>query len=244
MNECLENPCKNGGTCRNTHGSFLCTCGAEASGDLCEDLNLASITSSSLNISAEEIIGIATVTIGIILIVIIFVLIVRWRRRKRRQREQQTPNRDSNDFIYNCDDIKRGNKISNINNKVENVNQNIPPSPCNIPPSPRPPPVPNRPASYTPSTCDSINTLNNFDTVRNYGSAADELENVGTLPHIEIPEFLQNLDMEKGTNSPLRQRAPPPRVPNVSEESIQKSHWDDNPNIVGNYMEGKVFLSC
>ena len=53
-------------------------------------------------------------------------------------------------------------------------------------PSPRPPPVPTRPASYTPSYGDSVNTLNNFDSVHNYGSAADELENVGTLPHIEV----------------------------------------------------------
>ena len=43
----------------------------------------------------------------------------------------------------------------------------------------QPPPVPTRPASYTPSTHDSLNALNNLDGVRNYGSAGDELENNG-----------------------------------------------------------------
>ena len=41
-----------------------------------------------------------------------------------------------------------------------------------------PPPVPARPASYTPSVAESMNTLNNYgmDAARNYGSAGDDLQ--------------------------------------------------------------------
>ena len=171
---------------------------------------------------------------GLIIIVLIFLLIVRYKRRKRRrENERFENNRGSNEFIYNCDDIKRNNKMNSVDasnlaqvksslclmarsfcnkmylflkcyrNNMEHIDdnaihvmpfQNISPNTLNQrnitqpspKPSPRPPPVPTRPASYTPSYGDSVNTLNNFDSVHNYGSAADELENVGTLPHIEV----------------------------------------------------------
>ena len=53
--------------------------------------------------------------VGLIFIVLIFLLIVRYRRRKRRrENERFENNRGSNDFIYNCDDIKRNNKMNNV----------------------------------------------------------------------------------------------------------------------------------
>ncbi len=59
--------------------------------------------------------GIAGVVALLLLIVIIFVIIVRWRRRKRRREMHQFENnRESNDMIYNFDDIKRNNKMNNI----------------------------------------------------------------------------------------------------------------------------------
>ena len=181
----------------------------------------------------------AAVVLGLLIIVIIFVVVVRWRRRKRRQQGLQAgPNNRDNEFIY--DDLKRQ-KMTNVE---ANMVQNIPASPRNIPPSPhrnvRPPPVPTRPASYTPSTADSINTLNNFDTLHNYGSAADELENVGTLPHIEIPEFLQNLDVEKSP-APIRSSSLPPPPPLYEEDLKQRkaNNWDhNNPNIATKVPEG------
>ena len=181
------------------------------------------------------------VIVGLLIIVIIFVVVVRWRRRKRRERLHQAGAASNRDDFFNCDDLKRSNKMKNMEMPA-NMVQNIPPTPRNINPSPRPsprpPPVPNRPASYTPSTADSVNTLNNFDTVCNYGSAGDELENIGTLQHIEIPEFLQNLDIEKSPTH-IRTLPPPPHGPRV-EDAQQKSSWDhNNPNIAQNYPYGK-----
>ena len=59
--------------------------------------------------------GIAAVVFGLIIIVLIFLLIVRYKRRKRRrENERFENNRGSNEFIYNCDDIKRNNKMNNV----------------------------------------------------------------------------------------------------------------------------------
>ena len=177
------------------------------------------------------------------MIVIIFIVIVRWRRRKRRQRELHmmgANSHETHDFLVN-DNLKPNNK--NINCDIDATTcllQNIPPSPRTNNmrrPSPPPPPVPTRPASYTPSTADSVHTLNNFDTLHNYGSAGDELENVGLNQHIEIPEFLQNVDVEKSPTpmrnhthayQPLHNRSP--------EHDKMPKKWD--PNFANNYPEG------
>ena len=59
--------------------------------------------------------GIVAVVAGLLLIVLIFLLILRYRRRKRRRdNERFENNRGSNHFIYNCDDIKRNNKMNNV----------------------------------------------------------------------------------------------------------------------------------
>ncbi len=183
-----------------------------------------------MQLNRNNILYFSGVVVGLLIVVLVFIIIVRWRRRKRRQGQ----NRD-NDFMY--DDLKRANKMNNVDT---HLSHNIPPSPRNHvhspPRSPRPPPVPTRPASYTPSMADSMNTLNNFDSIHNYGSAADELENVGTLPHIEIPEFLTNLDVEK---SPLALKNKPPPPMRFDEERRQgkAAQWD--PNMAPNYSKGK-----
>ena len=181
---------------------------------------------------------------GILVIVIIFILVVRWRRRKRRrQNSMLNTSRESGDLKLKCsDEYKRGHKMNNINSNLmsmhqRNHNHHVP-SPR---PSPRPPPVPTRPASYTPSAADSMNTLNNsnFDTARNYGSAADELEVSGTLREpIEIPDFLQNVDVQKSPG-PMQRHLP---APPAEEEPLLPKQWD--PNFAHNYPEGRCRAAC
>nr|XP_034322617.1 fucolectin-like [Crassostrea gigas] len=38
INECLDNPCQNGGTCSNSDGSFTCTCAGGFTGALCNEV--------------------------------------------------------------------------------------------------------------------------------------------------------------------------------------------------------------
>ena len=92
------------------------------------------------------------------------------------------------------------------------------------PRDPIPPPIPTRPASYTPSTHDSVNTLNNFDTVHNYGSAADDLENL----HIYSPEFLKNLTKNGGmVNGGVG------GVVSDSDSAHKTSSWADESSVAG-----------
>nr|XP_034317008.1 EGF-like repeat and discoidin I-like domain-containing protein 3 [Crassostrea gigas] len=38
INECLDNPCQNGGTCSNSDGSFTCACAGGFTGALCNEV--------------------------------------------------------------------------------------------------------------------------------------------------------------------------------------------------------------
>lgn len=53
-----------------------------------------------------------------------------------------------------------------------------------------------RPASFTASTHDSYAALNNFDTVRSYGSAADDLENIPRYSQ----DFMQSISKPLTSN--------------------------------------------
>lgn len=178
--------------------------------------------------------------VGLFIVVLVFVLIVRWRRRKRRQRELHMVGANHDDYLVN-DNLKPNNK--NINCDIDATTcllQNIPPSPRNMNnrrPSPPPPPVPTRPASYTPSVADSVHTLNNFDTLHNYGSAGDELENIGLQHPIEIPEFLQNVDVEKSPAA--KKNSFKPHKGSSDHAKLQKK-WD--PNFANNYHEGLLLV--
>ena len=104
------------------------------------------------------------------------------------------------------------------------------------PRDPIPPPIPTRPASYTPSTHDSVNTLNNFDTVHNYGSAADDLEN---LHNIYSPEFLKNLTKQSGSAAAAAAAVAAAGLPGgiVSDSDSggakTTSSWADESSVTG-----------
>lgn len=104
-------------------------------------------------------------------------------------------------------------------------------------PSPQPPPLPRRPASYTPSAAESFNVLNalNSDVARNYGSAADDLENAGTCKCTETPVFLQNCEAQK---SPRTVRLLP-QLP-IDEDPTLKDL--NNLNKAENYRKGRHTL--
>ncbi|KAG7169023.1 fat-like cadherin-related tumor suppressor-like, partial [Homarus americanus] len=171
INECAKNPCHNGGTCINSYGSFRCMCPGNATGTYCD-----SHIGPLIDIGIEEIIYIVIGIVAVIILGLIIVLAMHCRERRaarRRQLIQQTnhvilkPKNTDNHNIY-----KRNSKMSNLE-----ASQN--PHGC----TPRPDSYPTSPSepAYMP--------LNNFDTIRSYGSAGDELENLPQYPR----EFVQNI---------------------------------------------------
>uniref|UniRef100_T1J1P1 Uncharacterized protein n=1 Tax=Strigamia maritima TaxID=126957 RepID=T1J1P1_STRMM len=217
VDECALNPCLNGGRCLNTVGSFVCECGPNATGALCDNLMVASgsITSSSMNITIEEIIGIVATVLILIILVLLFVAVRKLRAKRAAQRRLELLRDPPKDVILKNkthDDLKRNSKLSNLE-------------------APHTLMLPPRPASYTPSRHDSITALNNFDTVRSYGSAADDLENI---PKYNT-DFLQNIT--KNNTAAL-----PTSLPNQTpeSESLHKPAWDLDHNLKESYPDNKI----
>ena len=171
----------------------------------------------------------------ILFLVILFVVVMKWRRnRKRHLGQQLKQDKSQKDLYYSENDLHVRNKLGSLEN---NVNQSLTP-----PPSRSPPPVPARPASYTPSVAESMNTLNNYgmDAARNYGSAGDDLQDIPTIKGpIEIPDFLKNVDVEKPVRVQQKSPPPPPRKMGSSGAmgTSGAQNWD--PNIKENYPDGK-----
>ena len=175
-----------------------------------------------------------------VMLVIVIIIVIRCRSRKKKREQDRLANEHdgATDPFLSNDEITREKQRNKMNSHQLAVNNHTPQAqaqaapPPNIPPpsspSVRPPPLPARPVSYTPSNAESMNTLNNcnYDAANNYGSAGDDLENIGTLSQpIEIPEFLTNVDAEK---SP----PPPPR-------KIHNALSSNDPNYAHNYPDSK-----
>lgn len=179
---------------------------------------------------------ITAVILVLLLLVGITIAIIKWRRRRRHRKKRSERERHDNDgatdpFLNSNDDITREKQRNRMNHHQMNVNHHQQQQHANIvpppPPSPRqrPPPLPARPVSYTPSNAESMNTLStpHFDSARDYGSAADELENIGTLSQpIHIPEFLTNVDVDK----PLQPQSPAPPPRNVHVDTLDPNYAD------------------
>ncbi|XP_022240676.1 fat-like cadherin-related tumor suppressor homolog isoform X3 [Limulus polyphemus] len=211
IDECQTHPCAVGSTCINFQGSFQCHCQPNMTGPLCtESRYTTSITSTSMNITKEEIIGIVAVLAFIVITVIILVFCCRFYHRKRHRRPQNnTLQEDSaNEMILKNavgkDNFSRMSKVSNLE----------------VTPFIRPT-VPPRPASYTPSTQEALNVMNNFDTVRSYGSAADDLESIPRYSH----EYLQNISKPVVSVAPTLP-PPPPSNSASDSDSIVKEGWE------------------
>jgi protocadherin Fat 1/2/3 len=191
INECESSPCQNGGTCFNDIGSFRCVCPQNTTGPYCgSQLYSTSISSSIYNITWEELIAISVGVVVIVLLVVLFVFLRRCCARRARRR-RNINNENIKDHIvlnstrpHEMSEFKRGSKLSNLE-----VNQREIPV------------CPPRPVSYTASgqndslyNCNATTMmLNNLDTLRSYGSAGDELENVP-------PDYVRNLNRSSGQN--------------------------------------------
>lgn len=191
LNECDSSPCLNGGSCFNDVGSFRCVCPQNTTGPYCgNSLHSSSITSSIYNITWEELIAIIAGIVVILLLVVIFILCRRcYTKRARRQRNINNENIKDNIVLnstrpHEMSEFKRGSKLSNLE-----VNQREIPV------------CPPRPVSYTATgqndslyNCNAATMmLNNLDTLRSYGSAGDELENVP-------PDYVRNLNRNMAQN--------------------------------------------
>ena len=173
---------------------------------------------------------------GIIFIVIIFVLVRIWRRKKsQRRRNNVTAGiaNDGNEVYLNLL------KTDKTNYKADNMLKNDLLNKNKKPPSPRPPPVPDRPISYTPSNRDSLQTLNNFDSLRYDASTEDPLNNI---PAYNL-DFLQTFAPPRTNVASVAPILPPPPPASFADtDSIQKEPWEYAcQNILQNYMTGKTF---
>ena len=167
---------------------------------------------------------------GIILIVLIFVFVRFWRRRKRQSRRANVTAGIANDgnevFLNLLKSDKHNYKADNMLKKNDLMNKN------KVPPSPRPPPVPDRPISYTPSNRDSLQTLNNFDSLRNE-------EHQPNIPAYNL-EYLQTFSPPRSVASVAPILPPPPPANFSDTDSIQKEPWEYAcQNILQNYMTGE-----
>lgn len=123
----------------------------------------------------EYLIAIAMGIVGIIFL-IIFVLIFKKCRGKHRRRHEMINNETHKDHIVlnstrnatEMSEFKRGSKLSNLEVNQREVPIGHHPRPVSYTPSSQNDPLYNGPAMV----------LNNLDTLRSYGSAGDELENV------------------------------------------------------------------
>ncbi|XP_052793607.1 protocadherin Fat 1-like isoform X3 [Mya arenaria] len=234
---CLSNPCENAGTCVQMANTYMCNCSEMFSGVHCEEkILLPRVTSSNEGIEKEEIYIIVGIVCGLIVVVIAFVLVRVWRRKKNQRHHNVTAGvpGDGNEVYLNLHKSDKHNykaenilKIDNMNNKRK------------TPPSPQPPPVPERPASYTPSARDSINTLNNFDQLRNcnYGSAADDLESIPNISPYNS-DFLQTFAQPGRSIASVQPTMS--SLPSSDNDSLQKEPWERAcQNILQNYISDK-----
>lgn len=172
--------------------------------------------------------------IGLLVIALIVIFVCRCHRQKqRRRRLEERCKLDDGDLLdkHQNQELRENGRnvllMSSLSRSNHEHDRSDSPEVDPPKPSPQPPPLPRRPVSYTPSAADSFNTLNvlNADVARNYGSAADDLENAGTCKRTEAPIFLQNCEVQKSPRVL-------PKVP-IDEDPTLKNL--NNLNKVENY---------
>lgn len=205
IDECVKNPCANGGQCQNTYGAYSCNCSRGFGGRLCEEpIEVRNeLISTSWNISLEEVIGIGVFVAVIFILVLLFVGI----RKRACHRKSKTGNGDN--------DKRPGNSAPHtfrpyFDSKLnKNIYSDIPPQ------------VPVRPISYTPSI--PSDSRNNLDRNSFEGSAIPEHPEFSTFN----PDSVHGHRKTVAVCSVAPNLPPPPPSNSVSDsDSIQKPSWD------------------
>ncbi|XP_055371961.1 fat-like cadherin-related tumor suppressor homolog [Condylostylus longicornis] len=202
VDECENQPCGNGATCINEAGSFRCICPPDLTGASCGDpLYSNSITTRLRNMPLEQVIGIAGGALGIVFLIITGVFCIVCSRKASSHHSRNINNDTKKDVTLNSvsprEEYKRSSKMSNLE-------------------------IIQRPLSYTPASnndqnyqCNNTVFVNNLDTLRSYGSAGDELENVP-------PEYqkLNRVNQQVNINGH-----------NSDNESLLKQTWCDQMQL-------------
>ncbi|XP_042241898.1 fat-like cadherin-related tumor suppressor homolog isoform X2 [Homarus americanus] len=222
IDECTRNPCQSGGTCLNFYGGFKCICSANVTGEYCtESIKKPPAPSSALNITLEELVCILAVFLGC---VVAMLLLVAWQRRRWRHKRHQQNNRIKLTDHHVKNDLK-ANDAPKRNSKICNVEAD------------QGPPLPPRPASYTPSGTDSVilNTLKHLADLSAAGHESLELETLSRCSH----EFLHSLN--KPVVVPPNLSPPPPS--NSDSDSLHKP-WDHHNNLNDSYFMPIKDVGC
>ncbi|XP_071532452.1 fat-like cadherin-related tumor suppressor homolog isoform X3 [Panulirus ornatus] len=222
IDECTRNPCQNGGTCLNFYGGFKCICSSNVTGEYCtEAIKKPPPPSSALNITLEELVCILAVFLGC---VVAMLLLVAWQRRRWRHKRHQQNNRIKLTDHHVKNDLK-ANDAPKRNSKICNVEAD------------QGPPLPPRPASYTPSGTDSVilNTLKHLADLSAAGHESLELETLSRCSH----EFLHSLN--KPVVVPPNLSPPPPS--NSDSDSLHKP-WDHHNNLNDSYFMPIKDVGC
>ena len=211
INECLrQNPCHNGGTCINTKGSFKCQCPVGTLEPYCHTLGgqipRTNREERDYAFKIEELVGLIASLFGIVLIVFLWVMCRRFKVVKNSRNNAQAANGTGSRGSYQIqndidkESFQMRHPESIYNNRGETKLNNLDNDlyaqrPLITPPS--------RVAQLQQET-----SFNYVDTVRSYGSAADELE---SLPPTRLTshDYIQTIQKPMAAVAPSVINGPP-----------------------------------
>ena len=157
-------------------------CSGNSTGVYCSESAQISLLSPSYALTLEEVVGIILSLFIIVFIVALFVVCRRFQS-KRQETRNNTMNLIQNDINRDLKKHSRNGAAKMNNYELTAREQDLPL-------------LPQRPVSISPSLAET--PFNYMDTVRSYGSAADELETLPRLPN----DFIQNIQKPVATVAP------------------------------------------
>ena len=225
INECLhQNPCQNGGTCINSNGGFHCICLPNTNGPYCNELYDASNpgrNGEDFTLSLPEVVGIIASLFLIVFVVIVVVLCIKCTGKKKSRCsasyhiQNDFDKQESVRFSHHLRPGEEG-VFPKRDQKLNNLELAAQERPLLSPPRPVSCIGPNQATQQQQETAFTY-----VDTVRSYGSAADELESLPRISH----DYIQNI------KKPMAAVAP--SVSNASQAAA--GHDNSDRNLMGNY---------